>query len=65
MQANATGVALDGPALLQTTLDGVTLDNPGGAGLHVLSAPATAQVSLLNSSFDLHATSLKMDTPVA
>ena len=65
LQANATGVALDGPAVLQTTLDGVTLDNPGGAGLHVLSAPATAQVSLVNSSFDLHGTSLKMDTPVA
>ena len=62
--ANGKGVVLDGSAVLETQLTDVTLDNPGGIGLHVVSAAQESQITVVTSSFDLHSTSIKLDTPV-
>ena len=65
LHANDKGVALNGSTPLQTHLTDVVLENPGGIGLHVVAAPQESEIHVLNSSFDLHGTSIKMDAPVS
>jgi len=62
--ANGDGVVLNGSGDLQTTLESVLLENPGGVGLHVLAASASSQVQLIDSEFDLHGTSIKSETAI-
>ena len=64
LNGNATGIAIASDQLTLTHLTHVILQNPGGTGLHIQSAPQESQVVLLNSILDLHKTALKMDSPV-
>ena len=65
LNANGTGLALNGTGTMQTTVDNAQFDNPGGIGLRVVSANAASHIQLNGAQFDLHGTAIQMDNAVA
>ena len=57
-------MALNSTGELVTHLQSAVLDNPGGIGLHVESASPSSQINVDWTQFDLHGTSIKLDSPL-